>query len=1108
MKLLKISIFCKSFDFIYDFKKNNGNRSFWEVFGERVAQKHPDYAVKLNGSVQAMFYIPTDEEPAEFRVYIEDLLEQFLDEPNNCSLSCVELTREEINKIEDKNITEKPWFKELVSDMSNSAGAKKTQSPAPRVSGANRLAPSAPAAPGKKSAETPETAEAPKTLFEEAERIAALKQKLSERVIGQQHAVDEVVQTVFECDAFTSLKAPEERRGPLASFLFTGPSGVGKTLLSKTLGEVLGRKTLLVDMSTFSDNLANNKFNGDHGEQALVTGFVKENPDGVIIFDEIEKAHMNTLYLFLQILDEGHLMDMRIKKNVSFKNNIVIITTNAGKTLYEDPTVTNLSGVPRRVILDALRKDVNPQTGAAFFPEFITTRFANGHVVLFNHLEPYALMEIIKKTILEQTELFKKSYGIDVSFDINRLAALVLYSAGGISDARTLIGMTKSIVVKELMETVMQTYFKSGRVVDTLKKIEIVIATYSAGQDVKDLFESRKGMNMVVFADDFVAKDIADENIDNLSLKCFSELSAAKSAVRGVVDCVLIDPAAGLRDMVRVPNDIEDVRSDGMELFSYVAEYYPELPIYILDTRMRGEDAFATLLSKGARGIARYDSDNADKLHKALMEISLTASINNASYSVGRAGKFLSYNCSQYTLDETTAVISFEKLALKVAPISTDKSSMAVADSMGVTFKDVIGCTAAKEALTEYISFIKDPRAALAKGLKVPKGILLYGPPGTGKTMLAKAMANECGAAFFPIAATSFFNPYVGQTDINIREMFSRARRYAPSIIFIDEADAIARQRTGGISGHHSEEALTTFLSEMDGFKTDEKRPVFIIAATNYAISGTGGMVLDAAFVRRFDRRIFVDLPDEDARLEFIKVKLTRHAIDFGVDNEKVLLNFAKRTSGMSNADLDIIIEKYVRETAGREPVPGEFMDAIDAFRFGEVNKIDPLKLRQTACHESGHALINRLLGNKVSFLTVVSRGNFGGYMEHESDETKGNYTFNELMDRVCCALAGRAAEILVYGNDLGLNTGASSDIRNARQLIRSALDDYAMGDNLFSRTKVAECESLIQKQYDRAAALLTEHRETLDRLTELLLKHKSLDQTMLESFFADEIKQ
>ena len=355
--------------------------------------------------------------------------------------------------------------------------------------------------PQPKAEEKPRVEEKPaepEPLSAHTQKIQALRDDLLSKVRGQRHAVDEVVQGIFESQMFSALNP--DRKGPLATFLFTGPSGVGKTFLASLCSKVLDRKMLVVDMSEYSDNLANLKFNGEHGQPAVVTGFVRENPNGIIVFDEVEKAHINTIYLFLQILDGARMMDHHIKREVSFKDNIIIMTTNAGQSLYEDATVCDLSGVPRSVILDALRKDVNAQTRQPYFPECITTRMANGRVILFNHLEPYALLQIIQDEIALQISLFEKSSGIKVHYDPVQLAALVLYNGGGTADARSLRGLAKNIVVRELQEVVMQLLPLGAERVDALKEITITIDTRE-NDEINSLFSSSDRMQAVLLTE-------------------------------------------------------------------------------------------------------------------------------------------------------------------------------------------------------------------------------------------------------------------------------------------------------------------------------------------------------------------------------------------------------------------------------------------------------------------------------------------------------------------------------------------------------------------------------------------------------------------------------
>lgn len=1149
MRFIKLSVSTRSPLALFDYDK--GGKSFWNDLCGLLRRSFPDIVVEKKGAFQYCFFMPFSANDGEAVAKVKEMISSLNIEIDNfivssCAISQADL--ENLKRTDVDHVTNRGWFPQAEAALKSGAAAsagdplfppilgdirKTTGSADPaspdfsgirkttdsdslfppafgsiqKTAGSDGTPPPPPQEPKAEKKQMPASGEGQDadnpTLEGEAKRLSTLRDTLLSVVHGQRHAVDEVVQTVFECDAFN--KYNEKHRGPLATFLFTGPSGVGKTFLARQCAEALGIEPLIVDMSEYSDNLANMKFNGEHGQPAIVTGYVRNHPKGIIIFDEIEKAHINTIYLFLQILDSGVLMDMKLNKEVSFRDTIVFITTNAGQSLYDDPTVLDLSNVPRHVITNALRTDIKPGTmNEPFFPECITTRFANGHVILFNHLEPFALMQIVQDEIRKQVSFFEKAYKISVKYDPIMLSAMVLYSAGGAADARSLRGTAKNMVVKELHDAILQLYHKNGDRINALEEIEICVLPERCDMSVQNLFKRQEKMHVLAFVDARNENRVRELLPDaDAEYEVFSDVEAFKRRSRGVVDYILLDPTAGIRPMDRLPNDLEDYDAEGNDVFRYLREFFPEIPVYLLNIGNRNDMDFSTLLAKGGRDVIRFNTQDPVGLAEQLSALAFGALVNNSTFELGRSGKMLTYNCSQFFVDDRHVVIAFDHLTVGYAASSNDTGIIThFDDKNGVTFSDIVGCEEAKRALGDFCKFVSDPRRLIMAGKKIPKGVLLYGPPGTGKTMLAKAMANEAKAAFVPTTATSLFGSLVGESERNVRELFRRARRYAPAIIFIDEVDAIARARTGSVSTSHNEDTLNAFIAEMDGFSTDEKRPVFILAATNYDVSGDGPRVLDAAFVRRFDRKILIGLPDTEDRFTLLKLLLKKHSVDFGKDHDMIVRNLAERSAGMSNADLNIVIDMFLRNAEDKEPTSAALMDALDAFRFGEVNEYDPDDLRQTACHESGHALVARLLGETPSFLTVVARKNFGGFMEHAHDEKKMTSSFGELMNRVCTSLAGRAAEIEVYGKDSGMNTGASSDLANARFLIKVALNEYAMGDKLYTPSTDEECEKLMQTQFDRARALLAANRPVLDKLTDLLYTRKSLDKTELEAFF------
>lgn len=930
----------------------------------------------------------------------------------------------------------------------------------------------------------------PETLSELIKMIADLKNYLLANVKGQRHAIDVFTQGIFETEAFTSHN--DKRKGVEALFLFAGPSGVGKTYLAELSKDVLSRPFLRVDMSEFSDNLANMNFNGEHGSKNMVTGFVNKNPKSIILFDEIEKAHINTIYLFLQLLDAGRLFDYKLNKEISFKDVIVIITTNVGKSLYEDPTRFDLSTIPSSTVLDALSKEVNPQNNSEAFPKCIVTRMANGNVILFNHLEPYALRSIIEREIATQFEIFEKAYGVTIEYNPEHLSALVLYKGGGFSDARTLRGMARGMVSKELHDVINQVFVKKGNIAD-IKKIKFTVEPMKFDDEIKSLFSVTKKLRVLVFAATEDEAIIREGAPDNIELIFAQDLNDLKKKIRGVSDYVLLDVCRGYVKGARIPSDIEDLETEGTEAFHYIQEFYPEIPIELLNTRNGSEDTFATLLGKGARGVIKLRRGRA--FRKDLEELTFAALVNNGTFELARAGKVLSYNCAQY-VSKNAVTISFNRLKLIPAPSAEDSQHIRKS-GQDITFKDVSGCGEAKKTLMEFAGYLDNPREMAMKGKRMPKGVLLYGPPGTGKTLLAKAMANECKATFIPTTATAFFNPYVGVSEQNVRDVFQRARRYAPSIIFIDEVDAIGRNRTGASNSSHVESVLNAFIAEMDGFIVDEKRPVFILAATNYEISGPGERVLDKAFVRRFDRAIFVDLPNEEERAELLSKKLAKHGI-VGFDN--AVKSLAERAGGMSCAELEMMIEFALRMAGDNELTEQMLIESLDAYRYGEEKEFEPDNIRQTACHEAGHALLNWLSGDVPTYLTIVSRGNFGGYMQRAEDK-RGTLSRKDILSRLRCSLAGRGAECVVYG-DSGINTGASSDLEHARFYIDLYFRDFAMGDKLYAKTEDADLEKAIKAEYDNTLRLIKANIDVLNELTDCLVAEKCMDEKRLSEFF------
>jgi len=445
-----------------------------------------------------------------------------------------------------------------------------------------------------------------------------------------------------------------------------------------------------------------------------------------------------------------------------------------------------------------------------------------------------------------------------------------------------------------------------------------------------------------------------------------------------------------------------------------------------------------------------------------------------------------------------------------------------------VTFNDVAGIEGAKLELTEVVDFLKNPDRFTAVGAKIPKGVLLVGPPGTGKTLLAKAVAGEAGVPFFSISGSEFVEMFVGVGASRVRDLFEQAKKNAPCIVFIDEIDAVGRQRGAGLGGGNDEreQTLNQLLTEMDGFEGNTG--IIIVAATNRPD------VLDAALMRpgRFDRQVVVDRPDYSGRLQILGVHARGKTLSKDVDLDRV----ARRTPGFTGADLANLLNEAAIMAARRQLVEismDEVNDAIERVMAGPEKKdrvMSERRKRLVAYHEAGHALVGALMPDydAVQKISIIPRGNAGGltfFTPSEERMESGLYSRSYLQNQMAVALGGRVAEEIVYGED-EVTTGASNDLQQVARVARQMVTRFGMSDKLgpvalgrsqggmflgrdigaerdFSEdtaaTIDAEVSELVAVAYKRATTVLSSNRAVLDELADLLVEQETVDAEQLQ---------
>jgi cell division protease FtsH len=436
----------------------------------------------------------------------------------------------------------------------------------------------------------------------------------------------------------------------------------------------------------------------------------------------------------------------------------------------------------------------------------------------------------------------------------------------------------------------------------------------------------------------------------------------------------------------------------------------------------------------------------------------------------------------------------------------------------GIKFDDVAGIDEAKEELQEVVTFLKQPERFTAVGARIPKGVLLVGPPGTGKTMLAKAIAGEAGVPFFSISGSEFVEMFVGVGASRVRDLFKKAKDNAPCLIFIDEIDAVGRQRGAGIGGGNDEreQTLNQLLTEMDGFEGNTG--IIIIAATNRPD------VLDTALLRpgRFDRQVIVDAPDLKGRLEILKVHSRNKKLDPTVSLEAI----ARRSPGFTGADLANLLNEAAILTARRRKEAitlSEIDDAVDRVVAGMEGTplVDSKSKRLIAYHEIGHALIGTLLKDHdpVQKVTLIPRGQAQGLTWFTPNEEQGLISRSQLKSRIAGALGGRAAEYVIFGS-AEVTTGAGNDLQQvtgmARQMVtrfgmstlgplslESQQGEVFLGRDWMSRSEYSEAiasridnqvRTIVEECYELAKKLIRENRTVTDRLVDLLIEKETID--------------
>ena len=917
-------------------------------------------------------------------------------------------------------------------------------------------------------------------------QAAAIGISLKEVVIGQNEAIDKLENAYFNNEK--NMRIGNKKRGPRGVFLFAGPPGVGKTYTAENLAAVLGIPYRRFDMSSYQHYESVEEVMGvrqfwKSAQPGVLTDYVSKNPRSIILLDEIEKANRTVTQAFLRILDEGVGFDRYYEKNISFEDVIIIMTTNAGKQLYNSGTKENLALIPDSVVVDALLKDRNVETKVPFFPPEIISRLSSHTIIMFNHLKASAIHKVIKNDSIRQIEKTEKKYGYNLEQGSDWMVSTVQFSAGVNADARNASKLAGKIIDRELYNLLTLAEEKHG--LDHsggVKEIEWEMDFTNADEEIMRLYEGEKDCTIAVFGKikDFQSEELRKNQVQIKSTTDIAEFETILQQEDVILS--IVDYEQGLEEQNKSLS-IVDVDTVGKKAWQKVKELEGSVPVYLLtyaDGYSYSEREKEELSQCGIEGFVEEE-----QLYKQVEGIYKDVCCQNAVDTLALRHQILTYETrNELDLARNKGKIIFYNLKLEMAIEAEDKSTL-LSDGLRPNKKwtDICVTKDVKNELMFFVDYLKNPKEYIKKGVRAPRGVLMYGPPGTGKTSLAKVVATESGINFLAISADELMQ---GGADF-VHHQFRVARKYAPAVFFIDEIDAIGVSR--GIRGVNS--ALNALLTEMDGFKKVDDKPVLVMAATNL------GSAIDPALARRFDRTFCVDLPDKEARRWILERLLKLHSNMFSI-SEKELESIVNRSQGMSPAALENVLEAALREgIRSNKTVDDVILDEVfEKYHFGEAREVDSTdEVKHTAYHEAGHALIYMYYGRKPDYMSVVARGDYGGYVS--TSEVIYHPTKEEFLQKICAMLGGRAAE-QEFG--YGLTPSASADLKNATRLATQMVCSYGMYEDEVGLAVVAEenihnyphiekmINEILSQQLKQAREIIREKRDVMERLVHAVM--------------------
>ena len=917
----------------------------------------------------------------------------------------------------------------------------------------------------------------------EVKKIKALSEHLSSVVIGQEYAINTVVNGFIESLAFKQTNQTK----PALTYFFAGPENTGKTLLARETVKCLNMPYL--------------EFNSiDYTSDSFVrrlANFINKHPNGAIIFNDSEDFGAVAGIIYSAYVTGGW-------NNLSFRGLTIFFTTKCGRSLYKDSPKDNLSRLSARDIIDSCTRDVDELTQHPYFHPLLLKVLENVHIVMFNHLQTVNYQFIIAQHLTSYGKSFSEKTGVEVEMDYYELSRLVIFNNPNETSVTKLKKAAEDLFLKEVEYIIRQNNEKGESLLLSLEKISVGIDFESADEAVKELFKDRI-YNVLVVCDDKEFAIIKKAKMENCIFIHAKTVKEVKDAVKGKVDLVLVDPLLGVRGD-NLPVDIEDYISTGNEALEYLNRYNSRIPIFLISNKALDKQpgSYQTLMNKGIDELIYYSEEDGNQLGSAIMNAVTSFELDNDVESLIKNNLYLDYNPKE-EINGKVAKVLLSKLVLRSASfVNFDDSNYEYRYIRSLD--DVVGNKVCKEELRKYGQYLTATAEYIEEGKLPPRLILLHAYEGMGKTALVKGLAGETGATIINIDAKDVLINGIDYVDA-IKEAFKKARYSAPAIVHFQNINVIF----GAGENAMIVRALEALNAEMNYTSKDYLHPVLFIGECDYRYSVNDKL-------RDLATRSFV-LPDPT--IADVEELINKYLRDRNITTvtKKGARNFALRAYH-TYRNVIRALDFAVNYAEGKPLTDHILKVSLDVFLVGDINvrNRDEHEVLTTSYHEIGHYLLYRLAGDHPPFVTVISRGDFGGYTLGEMSDDSKHLTKQYFLNQICMSFGGRAAEVILNGDEEGTTFGLYSDIMKATNTAKLMVSRIGMGKHLAaydpndlmfnsiaSKEIYDEVNEILEEQYQRALRLLRLNGDSLKILSEALAKSGSMTGDELEALVPDD---